>query len=241
MRYIDISTTQNVTIQYELAPLRDRVLAFFIDMVILLIGLAIIMGLIQAFFPTSWIVVMYYLIIVPVFAFYTLSQEIYLNGQTLGKKALGIKVAKLNGREPTISDYVIRWAFRTIDLGPFGSVAAILVSSTPRNQRLGDMLADTVVVKVTNSTKFTLEEILRVNSDDNYQTTYPEVKFFSEEDMLTINLALSRYKRYPNHAHTEVLNQLAYLMKDKLALATPPADNIIFLRTLVSDYVALTR
>ena len=43
MKTIDIRTTQNVTIEYELATLRERILAFFIDFVIVYVVCVIIM------------------------------------------------------------------------------------------------------------------------------------------------------------------------------------------------------
>ena len=42
MKTIDIRTTQNVTIEYELATLRERILAFFIDFVIVYVTFSIL-------------------------------------------------------------------------------------------------------------------------------------------------------------------------------------------------------
>ena len=48
MRTIDILTTQNVTINYELAEVRDRLFAYVIDLLILVVGLVILTKVIMA-------------------------------------------------------------------------------------------------------------------------------------------------------------------------------------------------
>lgn len=242
MRTIDINTTQNVTIQYELANLRDRILSFMIDFVILAISSWILLIAVASTFSMKFGNVYLYLIIMPYFLFYTLAQEVMFNGQTIGKRVLGLRVVKINGKEPTISDYLIRWAFRLVDIWfSSGSLAALLISSTPRNQRLGGLLSDTTVVRLNSSSRFKLDDILKINSIDNYEPSYPEIRFFSEEDMLTIKTALDRFRQYPNPAHQEVIEELSTTLAKKLEVAVVPANRVAFLKTLVSDYIVLTR
>ena len=47
---IEITTTQNVTIEYELAELRERMLAWLLDIVIVIIGYLLLLQLIQMVF-----------------------------------------------------------------------------------------------------------------------------------------------------------------------------------------------
>ena len=42
MKTIDVKTTQNVTITYELAEVRDRIFSFLIDLVIMIAGYLIL-------------------------------------------------------------------------------------------------------------------------------------------------------------------------------------------------------
>jgi uncharacterized RDD family membrane protein YckC len=68
-------------------------------------------------------------------------------GATLGKKALGLRVVKLDGSPIGWSESVIRNLLRIID-GLFSYlVGAILIWTSPLRQRLGDRAAKTVVVR----------------------------------------------------------------------------------------------
>jgi uncharacterized RDD family membrane protein YckC len=81
-----------------------------------------------------------------VFAYYIL-MEGYL-GQTVGKMLLGIKVVREdNGEAPGIGAAAIRTVLRLIDGFFFYLVAFISVLASGRNQRLGDMVAHTLVVR----------------------------------------------------------------------------------------------
>lgn len=80
------------------------------------------------------------------FCYYTYFES--NNGATPGKMLCGLKVVKVDGTPCDLSAAAIRTACRIID-GLFAYlVAAILVWSSARNQRLGDRVADTMVVKV---------------------------------------------------------------------------------------------
>jgi uncharacterized RDD family membrane protein YckC len=79
-------------------------------------------------------------------AYYVL-MEGYL-GQTVGKMLLGIKVVKEGtGEVPGIGAAAIRTVLRIIDGFFFYVVAFITVLVSGKNQRLGDMAANTLVVR----------------------------------------------------------------------------------------------
>jgi uncharacterized RDD family membrane protein YckC len=86
-----------------------------------------------------------YLLIV--FAYFTLMEG--YRGQTVGKMLLGIKVIREdNGEVPGLKVAAIRTILRLIDVLPFAYLVgfiAVLISS--KNQRLGDMAANTLVVR----------------------------------------------------------------------------------------------
>lgn len=73
--------------------------------------------------------------------------EAYWNGQTLGKKITGIQVIREDGSTPTFSTCCIRNIMRIIDGFAFYLVAAVSVWASSTNQRLGDRIAHTYVVK----------------------------------------------------------------------------------------------
>ena len=244
MRTIEIRTTQNVTIQYELASIRERFLAVFIDglivgafcFVILMILISTITSVILESGPF-----MYYFLIGS-FIFYQLLSEVLADGQSWGKKAMGIKVVRLDGKEPNLSDYLLRAVFHIIDtLASGGILAALLISSSEKGQRLGDMTANTTVIRVKFSLRFQLEDILKINTLDDYEPSYPEVRRLSESDMLLIKTIISRYRKHRNKAHIDVVNELVGRLMQQLDIVERPRDQINFLKTLIRDYIVLTR
>ncbi len=243
MRTIEITTTQNVTIEYELATLRDRFLAFFIDCLIVgTIYMLVFLSLLGGFDNGASISTFYQFLPIAIFIFYQLMSEIVADGQSWGKKALGIKVVRLDGQEPGLSDYLLRAVFHLVDTILSGGVlAALLVSSSAKSQRLGDMTANTAVIKIKFNLRFRLEDILKINSLEDYEPSYPEVRRLSEKDMLLIKNIITRYRRYRNPAHRSIVNDLVEQLLEQLDIAEKPVDKIAFLKTLIRDYIVLTR
>ena len=103
------------------------------------------------------------------------------------------------------------------------------------------MTANTTVIRIKFNLRFRLDDILKINSLDDYEPTYPEVRALSEEDMLLIKNIISRYSRYRNKAHEEALQQLLRKVMDILDIKEKPRDPIAFFKTLIRDYIVLTR
>lgn len=244
MKTIEINTTQNVTIQYELANLRDRGVALFIDLIVLyaFLGLSQLIVTLFAPFDTDMYYILNLIFVAPLFVGYALIWEIFFHGQTMGKKAVGIKVVKMNGKLPTLSDYFLRWTFRLIDIYfSFFSMGSILISSSEKSQRLGDILAGTVVIRMKPNMTIKLNDILKIHSVQSYQPKYPEVTRLSEDDMLLVKSMVLRFRTYSNPAHKKALNEMVLKLKDQLSIREEHKDNIEFLNTLINDYVVLTR
>ncbi len=78
------------------------------------------------------------------FAYYTLSEGLF--GASIGKLILGLRVVDLNGNPCSIWAAFVRAVFRFIETLFFGIIALINMQP-PLQQRLGDKVAKTVVVK----------------------------------------------------------------------------------------------
>ena len=68
-------------------------------------------------------------------------------GQTPGKKAMNIKVTTEDGKQPTFAEALIRTILRIIDGLFLYLLGLIIILVTEKKQRLGDVLAKTIVVK----------------------------------------------------------------------------------------------
>jgi uncharacterized RDD family membrane protein YckC len=242
MKTIEITTAQKVTIQYELASVGNRITSFVIDQIVLF---GIILFLSAVFFnllgSAGLVNYFTFLVILPIMLFYTLMSEILLDGQTLGKRAIGIKVVKLNGDPASAFDYLIRWAFRFTDIWiSAGSVAALLISSSIYSQRLGCLLSGTTVIKKNSSRTFALKDILNIYNTENYEPKYPQVVQIEEKDMIFLKKVLERHKKYKNEAHKKVVIDLSNKIAEILNV-NPPKDKEKFLETVLSDFIVLTR
>ena len=249
VKTIDIKTTQNVTISYELAFPRERILAWLLDfifMVAINLLLLLFFLLLQAFsqmgFDSDTWMIYNLLVPAPLVTFYTLIQESIFNGQTLGKMILRIKVVKLNGKQPTFIDYLMRWSLRFLDIWlSAGSLAVILVLSTDQAQRLGELISNTAVVRVQSKVAIGLSDIMKIDTRTSYVPEFPDIRNFREEDILVIKQTIERYQKYRNSAHISAIQELTKVMSEKLALASSPENKIVFLKTLIKDYIVLTR
>jgi uncharacterized RDD family membrane protein YckC len=240
MKKIEITTTQNVTIEYVLSPLIYRIIAFLLDLIIISIGCSILAAVVSGIFGNAADIVMYFTII-PIILFYSLTFEYFNNGQSLGKKALRLRVIKKDGGKTLFLDYTMRWVFRTIDIyGSVGSFASLGIMASSNNQRLGDFLANTIVVRVGKTERMKLQNLLKLNQMDKYVPTYPQVINMKDEAMLLVKETLQKQQKHKNFSHQKALDMLVQKMEIELEIESPK-DKTRFLKTLLKDYVILTR
>ncbi len=240
MKKIEITTTQNVTIEYQLATVIDRAIALFIDQILIWGTIGALMFAFQIIFRIDSNL-LFYFIGIPIFFFYTPAFEIFNNGQSPGKLAMKIRVVKLDGSKANVFDYLMRWAFRMIDIYfSLGIIAALSVSSSSKGQRLGDFLAFTTVVKIKDSNRLPLSHILQLDTIRGKDLSYPGVSIFTEHDMLVIKETLERYMKYPSPGHNRALELLLKKIEQETDIS-PPDDKITFLKRIIREYVALTR
>ena len=135
----------------KFASALQRVVAWLIDLVIvfvlmmLLLGIGLISFLFtpgEFFFGLTTIASMFLVIFV-----YTIGLETLWEGQTVGKRALGIRAVKENGKKIKFQDALLRNIFRIIDNQLGGLVGLILIIVTKKKQRIGDFVAKTIVVQ----------------------------------------------------------------------------------------------
>lgn len=240
MRKINLTTTQNVTIEYELATVLDRSFSTLIDVAIVYLSSLLLYLFLNSFIhDSSGKIYMY--IVVPFSFLYHLLMEYYNNGQTLGKKILKIRVVKINGERPGIFDFIMRTTFRIVDISStLGTLALFMASSTQKGQRLGDYFADTTVVKMINFDKFSLDIILSMDKLKAYTPQYPGIVYFKEEEMLLIKETMDRYIQFKNESHKKALALLIQKIEGQLGVVAPP-NKLQFLNILIKDYVSLTR
>ncbi|MBX2915362.1 MAG: RDD family protein [Cyclobacteriaceae bacterium] len=234
MQTIQVRTTQNVFIQYPLASVGDRILAYLFDRVVVIafmIALGTFLYYTNARNEWIWIALLGF-----PYLFYSVFFEIFMNGQTLGKYLLKIRVIRLNGTPATIGDYVLRWVFAIIDFGFLGgAIALILVAAGGKGQRLGDLVAGTTVIKLVEQKEITAEQVF-VTAETEYQPTFTQAVQLNERDIELIQRALEVNRDTGNAAPMLAVTEK---VKTQLGIQTdlPP---IKLLYTLIKDFNHLT-
>ena len=235
MASIKIPTSFNIDLEFETANLFQRFLGWLLDALIRLVY-CIVLGYTvynMQLSETASYVVYFFLGVLPML-FYFLVLEIIMNGQTPGKLILNIKVRNMQGGKPSISQHLIRWLFRMIET-PYifwnGIIPIIAILRSPYDQRLGDIVAGTIVVST--KTKASLNEtIFRDMSAVDYQPHFPQILKLSDRDMNKIKTLMDQAIRSNN---PELAARVAYRVKDVLEIKTDmqPAE---FLETVLNDY-----
>ncbi|WP_203258545.1 RDD family protein [Hyunsoonleella ulvae] len=190
MSELQINTTQNVKIKFTAAGVGERLVAFIIDTAIK-IGYLLILNKVFGVFEgmDEWSQIGINTVLSFPVMFYTLALETYMDGQTLGKRALKIRVVKIDGFQATFSDYVVRWFFRIVDVWIFG-IGFFVIIFSKKLQRIGDMAAGTGVISLKDKVNInhTILEQLRTN----YRPTYPNVIKLSDNDARIIKDTFTR-------------------------------------------------
>lgn len=149
-----IDTPEGVSIEVTLAGLGSRFGAAVIDLLIqgvLLLILVFTLTLAGSTLSgdlTVFLLGIGTLVVTVTILGYYIVFEALNGGRTPGKAAFGIRVASADGAPVSLGAVVLRTLMRLIDFLPSVYAAgAVAVLVTPRNQRLGDLVANTVVIR----------------------------------------------------------------------------------------------
>lgn len=240
MTQLSINTTQNVNINFTAASIGDRILAYLLDF---LAKMAYAIVIYSIFFYAlgvnklldkmdNWsrisILVLFYMPVI----FYSLILESLLEGQTLGKKLMKIKVVKIDGYQASFGDYLMRWVFRIVDISFSGGIVGLIaIISSEKSQRLGDMTAGTSVITLKNNININhtiLEEI-----DGGYIPTYPLVIKLSDNDARIIK---ETYHNARANRDFQMLSRLKMKVEEVTGIRNQSGNDEDFIKTILKDY-----
>lgn len=241
MNKIRIETSQNVFIEFSLAGLGERILAFILDFIfmslytwaIFVIADNLSIKLLRN--DNNSILFMIFFWLLPL-SIYSIIQEIFFNGQTLGKKILRIKVVTTRGRQPSLTQYMVRWLFRLIDIwGSMGIVGIVAAATNKYHQRIGDLAAGTCLIKLKSRTELS-QQLIIPDFHELYSPKYTQVTLLSDSDVNLIKEAILTHRKYQNE---EILKAFAKKTKEILRIENTDKDEK-FLNRIVKDYTYLT-
>lgn len=260
MTAIKIPTSFNIHLDFEIPPFHNRLLAWIIDLFFQIFYLIIANKIYNEIYKNSgssfsnpydtWAIGL--MITVPFFIYHVV-MEITMNGQSIGKKVMRLRVVNENGGKASISQFIIRWLIRTSDYmilmviiyaplyGPYvlyallGSILLLivdvtLVTTSKKGQRLGDLLAHTIIIST--YTKKSMDDTIFLEVEDTYVPSFPEIMQLSDRDINSIKHILDTANLSGDFGLAEMASEkIKNHLKIKSSLS--PFE---FLKVLLKDY-----
>jgi len=230
MYTISIRTTQNVVIQYPVASIGERIGAYLIDRLILAAYAILIIVLfvrIKVDQVWLWIIVLF----IP-FLLYSLLFEIFMNGQTPGKRLLKIQIVRLDGTRASVGDFILRWIFAFVDFMILGGVIAVItIAAGGKGQRLGDLVAGTSAVKLVEQVETSAKDIF-ITAAEGYVPVFAQAMQLNSTDIELLQRALEAEKR---HGNDEPLELLIEKIKSQFGIQTELPSRE-FVETIIKDH-----
>jgi len=240
MSKIQIKTTQNILLAFEPASIGERMGAFAIDFV-LIMGYGYLASVIidlsgYSLSTNPWEFSAISSVLMLPAAFYSLVAESLMQGQTVGKRILKIRVLKIDGYQASFADFFIRWLFALVEVALFlGSAALISIISSKYSQRLGDFAAGTAVI--TERNKMNISHTILEELSYTYQPLFSqaEVLLFSDQDAQTIKNYLAQALKSKNGQLTiaRLADKITEISKREHSSYTQKAE---FIQQFLKDY-----
>jgi uncharacterized RDD family membrane protein YckC len=187
---------------------------------------------------------------------YHLIMEITMNGRSVGKKIMGLQIVDENGGKAGIGQFVIRWmirdtwfffllvigismlntgrnkegAFMVLVSIAYFVIDIILVVTSKKGQRLGDILAHTILIRT--NTRSNIEETVFQEVAANYVPSFPEIMKLSDRDINAIKGILETGKK---KGDLYIVSNAVAKIKNHLNIQSD-LDSFEFLEVLLKDY-----
>lgn len=242
---VGVVTPEAVPLQFSEAGVGSRGIAFLIDLAILvavLLALNAFLGYLidDAAGPLpEWVVISITLVVnFVVFFGYWIGFETLMHGRTPGKAAIGLRVVTVEGSPVRFRHAAARAALGQIDFTLTGGVAAVLSALlSKRQQRLGDMVAGTVVLRERSAAPAPSATQFRVPDGAEAYAATIDVSGLSPQEYETIREYLMRSWDLSAEARVEIARRLAVGIATKLR-HTPPrnVNPPLFLQCVAARY-----
>lgn len=236
MEQFQIETAQNISIDQNTAHLGERMLAFLVDTLVIVIYYVLMIWLLIVLDVEpgdQWAI--YMVAGLPAFLYY-LMFETFMDGKTIGKHIMQLRVVKLDGSKPDFSSYFIRWILRIVDVSiSSGGVAVFTILMRGKGQRVGDIAAGTTVIS--DKKRVFLKDTLHRELPQDYVPQFPQVTVFTDKEMGTIKELYDKAKRNGDH---KVIISLSERIK-KVTQITSDIPPIDFLDVVIKDYSYYTQ
>lgn len=243
-----IETPEHVELHFALATMGNRFIACAIDHVIQVVAIALtgLLALqlssgarrigdkvVEGFSQGSlWIMALAILVSFVLFFGYFVFFETYWNGQTPGKRLLKLRVIQQDGRPVTFFSALNRNLIRLMDMQPgiFYSIGIVSVFASEQAKRLGDFVANTVVVKERTAEAPTFNEVFESEIIDsahrrvaNAVDFHGDVRLLDAADIIVVENYLRRRHDLPEQPRQWLAWRVSVPLMEKIRPAYDPA------------------
>ncbi len=237
LNQIRLLTPESVELEFTLAGIGNRAIALLIDYLIWGFSLLLLyIGMFYLFFQIGsfwdnisggsegirlWLIAIQILLVFIVYCGYFVFFETLWRGQTPGKRFLKIRVIRDNGQPAGLPQATLRALLRPLD--DIFSLGALLIMFTPKEKRLGDWLAGTLVIQ---EERPIIKEIFAISEDAKALVPYLQNQSnfmrLLPEDFTIIRAYLQRRSLMEPEARAKKSRELARQVRDIILLETVP-------------------
>ena len=243
---LSIDTPEQVALDFSLATVGSRFLALAIDTVIQAgagFALFFLAGLVGLLSQLAWaglrpwgFAVLFLAWFLVYYAYFAVFETIW-NGQTPGKRVIGVRVISVSGRPITAYEAILRNVVRIADQLPgIYAVGILAVFLTERSQRLGDLAANTVVVHDRAVERGALD----INVTATALTTRYGAARLASEEVAVIELFFRRRSDLGGYERARAALHIAERIRRRLGITTRGDDEGL-LEEVMAEYRASHR
>ena len=220
-----IVTPEAVRLDFDAANVGSRMVAIGIDLAIqglaafvLLLAFGLIASAGTGPGLPDWVALTLILVLVFVLYFgYPIVFETFWRGRTPGKAAMGLRVVTVEGAPVTFRHAAIRAALGLIDFyASSGAAALISALVTRRHQRLGDLVAGTIVVRERSATPPPVPVLFRIPPTLEPYAATIDVSGLGATDYAAVRQFLLRAGELAPHVRLDLAAKLAGPLAQRL-------------------------
>ncbi|WP_128330463.1 RDD family protein [Apibacter sp. HY039] len=240
MDNVHINTSQNVSIDYNLADIGNRIFGYILDAIFVMIYSVIIIVLFfsntdmleYGFFQDGeeFLLILLILLLLPAFT-YALWAPYFMQGQTFGKKILKLKIIKADGSEAKFSTFLIRWLLSPVDTSFYCVIGLIVMSTNTRRQRVADLVAGTVVISTRQT--YQVDQTILSQLEEDYQPKFTQVLQLSDKDMYLIKNTMDTARSTTDY---QLVKKLREKIESVIQEYKPEMSDVEYVETVIKDY-----
>jgi uncharacterized RDD family membrane protein YckC len=229
---IEILTPEGVTFALQLAGPVSRFLAWLIDFSVILTAAGLVtqmfawLRLVSPDVYSAFGTILFFILYVGA----PMAQEWYWRGQTLGKRFFHLRVADAQGLRLQTSQIFMRNILRFLDMLPlFYFVGGAACALSARSQRLGDIAANTVVIRTAPISDPDLQSLLRSKYNSLAEHPHLAARLRQLTSPVLSNVALEallRRDQFTPRARLEIFAEIAGAFKRLVVFPPEVAENL---------------